>query len=326
MRSLKKWAVVGVIVIGAGAAALPLLHRPARYRYGDVVRGDIISVINSTGMIQPVKSIPIRPTMAGKVVKVHVAHNAEVKKGQVLAEIDSIPNADYSKIVSEVDGIVLERRIEEGETVSEGQREAAFTIAQDLKKEVVIYASVDEADVGLIRAAQLQKQPVKFTVDAYPESLFQGQIQDTRINPTVQQSVVSYYVVVAAPNAELKLLPGMTAKLSFQIDKRSNVLKIPSAALRFFPKARYVRPEDRRILEGVDEVVQPEGTDQTKDTRSAMQRVSDRRQETRRHVWMPAQGELLRAVQVVTGLNDNTHTELVSGDLQEGQQLVTGVK
>jgi len=198
-------------------------------------------------------------------------------------------------------------------------------VAPDLRKQGLIYASVDEADIGLIRQARLAGKPVSFTVEAYPEDLFQGSIQDIRINPTVQQNVVSYPVVVAAPNPDLKLLPGMTAKLSFQIDKREDVIKIPSAARRVLPKVRYGHPDDRHILEGTTDDVKPESHDATTDDRSANQRVADRRKENRRHVWY-LDGEYLRAVEVATGLNDNTYTEMLSGKLSIGQKLVTGMR
>ncbi len=113
-----------------------------------------------------------------------------------------------------------------------------------------IHASVDEADIGLIRNAKLENLPVKFTIDAYPDALFEGLIEEIRLSSTTTQNVVTYPVIVAAPNRELKLLPGMTASLSFQVDRRGEAIKIPNAALRFYPDARYVHPDDRSVLEG----------------------------------------------------------------------------
>ena len=128
-------------------------------------------------------------------------------------------------------------------------------------------ASVDEADIGLIRDAQSREQPVTFTVDAYPSDLFQGKIYQVRLNFTTTQNVVTYPVVVEAANPELKLLPGMTASLSFQIDEHKNVLQVPNAALRFYPKPEQVRPEDRAVLEGEDQPTMTEdGTTQATET------------------------------------------------------------
>ena len=143
---------------------------------------------------------------------------------------------------------------------------------------------------------------------------------------TTVQNVVTYTVVVEAPNPELKLLPGMTAKLSFEIAKHEGVLKIPNAALRFYPKPEQVRPEDRPLLEGNEE--QPkteEGSENVEAQRSAMERSIARKNRNRRHVWI-AEGDFLRAVAVTTGLSDSQFTEIVSGSLAEGQELVTGTQ
>ena len=118
----------------------------------------------------------------------------------------------------------------------------------------------------------------------------------------------------------------MTASLSFQIDKHSDIRRIPNAALRFYPRPEQVRPEDRELLEGIA----PEpGTEEQPDTsetrRSATEKVTAARNRSRRHVWI-VEGDSLKAVEVVTGLNDNTFTELVSGPLTDGQEVVTGVR
>jgi HlyD family secretion protein len=326
--SKKKWTVVALLTAIPAAAFTFAVARPGTpFREGEVVRGEIVSVINSTGTVRPVKSIPIpSPTMGGTVTKVNVKHDDPVKKGQVLAEIDTKPGADRTRVIAPADGIIMDKQVEEGQTLTGREAAPIFTVAENLNTEVHVYASIDEADIGEIHKAHLSKQPVVFTVEAYPLDEFKGTIQDIRKNPTVQQSVVTYFVVVSALNKDGKLFPGMTAKLSFQIDKRENVLKIPSAALRFFPKARFVHPDDRHILEGTqEETVKTESTDTTKDDRSATQRVQDRQRESRRHVWM-LEKDYLRAVEVTTGLNDNAYSELVSGDLRPGQKLIIGAR
>ena len=125
-----------------------------------------------------------------------------------------------------------------------------FVVAPDLEKRVYVFASVDEADIGLIRDAQKHNQPVTFSVDAYPKDSFTGRIFQVRLNPATVSNVVTYTVVVEAANGELKLLPGMTANLTFQIEKRSDVLTVPNAALRFHPKPEQVRKSDLAIVEG----------------------------------------------------------------------------
>src|SRR5580704_8137947 len=164
-------------------------------------------------------------------------------------------------------------------------------------------ASVDEADIGLIRQAQEKKNPVHFTVDAYPDDLFEGKVFQIRMNSTTTQNVVTYPVVVSSPNPELKLLPGMTANLSFEIEQRSNVLRVPNSALRFYPKPEQVRPEDRAILEGLGP--RPDKEKETVEiTVSAPEKAAANRNRNRRHIWV-VDGDFLRAVEIETGISDN---------------------
>jgi HlyD family secretion protein len=187
-----------------------------------------------------------------------------------------------------------------------------------------VFASVDEADIGLIREAQRTGQPVRFTVDAYPDDLFEGTIFQIRKNSTTTQNVVTYPVVVSAPNPDLKLLPGMTASISFQVGEAKDALRVPNAALRFYPQREQVRPEDRPLLES-GAVTPGEDEERTDVVRSAEEKAEIRRKRNRRHVWV-VDGDFLRAVPVETGLSDSTNTELVSGDLKPGDKLVTGIQ
>lgn len=254
-----------------------------------------------------------------------------VAKAQVLQADANLRNAEtnlgYTKIRSPVDGVVIDRKIDEGQTlVAQFQVPDLFVVAPDLEKEIHVYASVDEADVGLIRDAQRRGEPVYFTVDAYPDDLFEGRIHQIRMNPTTKENVVTYNVVVTTTNPEMKLLPGMTAKLSFQVAHKKGVLRVPNAALRFYPKPHLVRDEDRQLLEANEEEDSQTGQgDTTTDARSALQRVLDHKTSTRRHVWT-REGDRLRAIQITIGLSDHKHTEVVSGDLTEGMELVTSVK
>jgi HlyD family secretion protein len=132
--------------------------------------------------------------------------------------------------------------------------------------------------------------------------------------------VVTYPVVVAAPNADLKLLPGMTADLSFEIEEKTDVLCVPNAALRFYPEPLQVREADRKLLDGSET---PE--DEEDQELSAKPKADVGAKRNRRHVWVQ-DGEFLRAIEIETGLSDNRYTEIVKGDLPEGQKLVTGLK
>ncbi len=204
------------------------------------------------------------------------------------------------------------------------QTPVLFVVAPDLEKRVYVQASVDEADIGMIREAQLHKEPVTFTVDAYPKDTFHGKIVQVRLTPTTVQNVVTYTVIVEAPNLELKLLPGMTANLTFQIEKHEGKLKVPNTALRFFPKPDQVRPCDKPILDGVSpdnkEAREAEAAYDAKDDPVAKERLRKER-----YVWV-IDGDLLKAVKITTGLSDTTATEVVSGDLSVGQSVVTGMQ
>jgi HlyD family secretion protein len=228
-------------------------------------------------------------------------------------------NLEFTIIKSPVDGLVIDRKVDSGQTVAaQFQTPVMFVVAPNLEEKVYIYASVDEADIGLIRDAHQRKQPVKFTVDAYPDDTFQGKIYQIRLNPTTVQNVVTYTVVVESPNHELKLLPGMTANLAFQIEQHRDVLRIPNGALRFHPKAEQVRVQDRKLVEGLGEDGQAQ-SDEAEDKNPAS------RHELRKHIWV-IDGDFLAATKVVIGLSDTSHTEILSGSLREGQPVVVGIR
>jgi len=232
-------------------------------------------------------------------------------------------NLDFTNIKSPVEGIVIDRKVDPGQTVAaQFQTPVLFIVAPDLEKKVYVYASVDEADIGLIRDAQKRNQPVTFSVDAYPKDSFSGRIAQVRLNPTTVSNVVTYTVVVEAANGDRKLLPGMTANLVFQIEKRSNVLTVPNAALRFHPKPEQVRKVDLAIVEGSseDDANSNSATDSGEKNNSTAARG---RKPT--YVWM-MDGNQLAAVEVATGLADKNGTEILSGDLAEGQEVITGTQ
>ncbi|HKB39055.1 MAG TPA: efflux RND transporter periplasmic adaptor subunit, partial [Gemmataceae bacterium] len=247
---------------------------------------------------------------------------AEASISQAQANVEnSKTNLGYTTIVSPVDGIVIERKVDQGQTVASSfQTPELFVIAVDLDKYVHVFASVDEADIGLIRGAQERKQPVKFTVDAYPEELFEGEIFQIRKNSTTTQNVVTYPVVVAAQNRDLKLMPGMTANISFRIEAKENVLRVPSAALRFFPMAHQVHPSDRHHLDG-----RTNGEADGPLRLSAADKAAAAKKRQRRLVWVQ-EGPFLRAVPVTLGLSESQFAEVVEGNLTEGQMVVTGME
>lgn len=251
---------------------------------------------------------------------------AETAVEQAEANLDnSKGNLAYTEILSPVDGTVIDRKIDVGQTLAaQFQTPEMFVVAPNMEDEMHIYASVDEADIGLIQESQKAKNPVRFTVDAYPDEVFEsGVIHEVRLSSTEEQNVVTYPVIVSTPNKEGKLLPGMTANLSFQIDHRHQVLKIPNSALRFYPPDRKrVHPDDQPVLDGVEQET-AQASQQTQVNQSASERAELNRNRMKRHVWA-LEGELLRARPIVVGISDSRFTELKSGGLKAGDKLVIG--
>ena len=244
---------------------------------------------------------------------------------QAQAQLDkSEANLTYTEILAPCDGIVIDKKIDVGQTLAaQFQTPEMFVVAPEMDQRMHIYASVDEADIGWIRRAQESGQTVRFTVDAYPNELFdQGKIVQVRLSSKEEQNVITYPVIVETPNTDMKLLPGMTANLSFQITKKDGVKKIPNAALRFYPPRERVHPDDRKILEGFDE--QKQLAEMPK-MMSADEKSQSSQASNRRHVWVQ-EGRYLRGRPVTVGISDNRFSELLSGDLEIGMLLVVGEK
>lgn len=233
---------------------------------------------------------------------------------------NSEANLNYTKILSPVDGIIIDKKIDLGQTLAaQFQAPELFIIAPDMQRTMHVFASIDEADIGLIQKAQSKGQPVEFTVDAHPDDSFIGRIEQIRFSSTELQNVVTYPVVVSSPNPDLKLLPGMTADLSFTIEEKKNAICVPNIALRYFPPdAKLVRESDRKLITGESD---DEADDEEQEDESA-----DAENPRVRHVWV--EGTLdesgLRAIAVTTGVSDNRYTEIFSGELEVGQLLVVG--
>ncbi|MBI5969940.1 MAG: efflux RND transporter periplasmic adaptor subunit [Deltaproteobacteria bacterium] len=194
-------------------------------------------------------------------------------------------NLRYTQITSPVDGIVDSRKVDVGQTVAASfHTPTLFTIAQDLTK-MQIDSNVAEADIGKVVVGM----PVEFTVDAYSEITFKGVVSEIRNAPIIVQNVVTYDVVAKVDNTELKLKPGMTANISIIHSKRKNILKVPNSALRFSP-ANYKRDGTQGRIEGAG-------------------------------VWIEENG-VLKRVKVTTGISDGIFTEVITGEVKEGQGLI----
>jgi HlyD family secretion protein len=214
------------------------------------------------------------------------ASNAQLEQARAAVSQAEV-NLGHTVIRSPIDGVVISRNVDVGQTVAASfQAPTLFTIAEDLKKMRVV-ASVDEADVGSIVVGQ----KARFRVDAFPEDDFEGEVSQVRLAPIVVQNVVTYNALVDVDNSELKLRPGMTANVTFEVARHAGVLRVPNAALRFRPDAATAPPGGGRTRNAVF-VVEPNGA--------------------------------LRRAALRAGLTDGSFTEVLEGEIDEGDRLATG--
>ena len=249
---------------------------------------------------------------------------AKLQIQQAQANLDNSElNLQYTRITAPDSGIIIDRKIQPGQTLAaQFQTPELFVLAPEMDERMWVHASVVEADIGHVIKAQKEEREVQFYVDAYEDELFTGKIIQVRQNPLTDQNVVSYPVIVETTNEDLKLLPGMTANLSFQVDKRTDILKIPSEAIRFLPPDKtHVREEDHDILDGKEK----EERSAESGEGSAEQRIEMTRRRRRRHVWVK-QDDKLKAIEIEFGITDGKYYELVEGELEEGQELVYSIK
>ena len=220
-------------------------------------------------------------------------------------------NLSYCTISSPVDGVIIDRRVNIGQTVVASlSAPSLFLIAKDLTK-LEIWASVNEADIGNIHAGQ----PATFTVDAFPGRTFKGAVSKVRLNASMTSNVVTYTVEIATDNADKKLLPYLTANVQFEVDRRDDVLMVPNAALRWTPTDEQVSPDARAATQE-----SPAGTTQrSPSTRPAGERGS------REHgiVWAK-DGKFVKPVRVRIGLSDGANTQIEGKEVTEGMEVVTG--
>ncbi len=324
-----------------------------------VTYGSISEYITATGSIEPVTEVEVGTQVSGIIDKIYVDYNSEVKKGQLIAEMDRVTlqsevdqqqasyngskaeyeyqkknyerqkslhekglvsdtdfeqaeysylmaeaslqsaeaslakakrNLSYATITSPIDGIVINKAVEEGQTVASGyETPTLFNIAADLT-EMQVVADIDEADIGGVEVGQR----VSFTVDAYPNDTFEGRVTQIRLGESddASESVITYEVVISAPNPDEKLLPRLTANVNIYTVDRDSVLVVPNRALRFTPE---------RDLIGVQDTVV--------DT------------EAENKVWT-REGKTFTAHAVEIGITNGIKTEIVSG-IAEGTRVVT---
>lgn len=327
-------------------------------------KGEISEMVTATGTVESVTQVDVGTQVTGIIDKLYVDYNSEVKKGQLIAEIEktlleselksaeanvetakityeynklnfdrdkvlhdkelisdyefqtsemeyrssrvayekakadrvrAAKNLNYAEIYSPIDGIVISREVEVGQTVVSSMNVANLYTIADLDNMQVI-GDVDEADIGQVKVGQ----SVKFTVDAYPDLIFEGRVSQVRLNPTVESNVVTYEVVVATSNPGHKLIPGLTANLTIYTMHEQDILIVPTSAFSFVPENHPEQPTP---------VVYKE-----------MECVSLK--ENQKMLWT-VQDNALLPVTVTTGVSNSLSTQILSG-IAEGDTIAVG--
>ena len=362
LRISKIWIAVVVIVIVAVAAwamSGGKKEEDINFKEEKVALKTLQNSVTATGTIEAVTSVTVGTQVSGIVNKLYVDYNSQVKKGQVIAELDKTnllselntakanlasaqsslnyqaanmeryktlykkglvsadeyenalltyrqakeqvasskenvqraqTNLGYATITSPIDGTVISKSVEEGQTVAASfNTPELFTIAKDLTNMQVV-ANVDEADIGGVK----EGDRVTFTVDAYPDDTFEGTVKQVRLEATTTNNVVTYEVVISAPNADLKLKPGLTANVTIYTQERSGILAVANKALRFTP---------------------------TKETVGKDMKIVDCKGKNK--VWT-LNGKTLTAHPVTIGQTDGINTEITKG-LKQGDKIVTEI-
>lgn len=419
---MKKKVIIGVValVVIAGIVFGFTLFKGngkngLKYEKEAIDRGNITALVDTTGTLNPVTIVDVGSQVSGKIQKIYVDFNSQVREGQIIAEIDQSPflskvqqneanylsaqaalekakvnldsserqyerakslfdkdlisfeafesaevqyfsaksdlqsnearleqakaqldaskvDLEYTIIKSPIDGVVINRNVNEGQTVAASfQAPVLFQIANDLTK-MQVECSVDEADIGKVK----EEQSVRFTVDAFPDDNFTGTVRQVRYSPEVIQNVVTYTTIVDVDNPEMKLRPGMTATVSIVVGEAQNALRVPNAALRFQPAPEVLQAlfeEMRRERQAASSQAGAQSTEQI-----PRQKLRDTLQpgfqmgsggmrgqmKDSGRVWMEDENGKLRMVFVRTGVTDNIYTEVTGGDLKEGQEVITG--
>lgn len=366
--------IAAVVVLGGMTAffAFGKAKQPMQIESAKVIRGSINDVITATGTLEALETVEVGTQVSGVIKKIYVDYNSQVKKGQILAQLDETPllaqleqskasvdqaeaevqyqkatyeryktliqkkliaqsdydlveynynkavatlkqaqsvydknkiNLSYATIYSPIDGIILDRAVDEGQTVAASfNTPTLFTIANDLTR-MQVEASVDEADIGKVKVGQR----VDFTVDAYPDMKFDGEVTQIRLQPVESSNVITYTVVIDAPNPDKKLMPGMTANASFYVTEKKNIVMMPAKALNFDPTKAELKSYQEE---------HPETQLQTPNTQPNDPNSPDK------VIWVK-EGNSLHKQQVKLGDTNELYYEVLSG-LKEGDEVVTG--
>lgn len=339
----------------------------------EIAQTDSIEItVTATGEIQPVYKVEVGTQVSGIVEKLYVDYNSEVKKGDLLAELDKSTlqeqvrqaeanlsnaqsaltfakqnydrikalydnkaatqasyeeacnqytqaknqivtaksdlqraqvNLSYAKIYSPIDGVVLSKSVEQGQTVASSfSTPTLFTIANDLTK-MQVEADVDEADIGNVKEGQM----VQFTVDAFPEDIFEGTVKQIRLEPTESQNVITYTVIIDAPNPEQKLMPGMTASVSIIVKKETGVC-IPMSSLYF------------TIDQSTQQIFSKKGYTFKSLFNNQADEINSLKDITTKTVWVK-NGNVCEQRQVKPGINDGAKSIILEG-IRKGEEII----
>lgn len=227
-------------------------------------------------------------------------------------------NLSYATIYSPIDGIVLNRAVEEGQTVAASMNTPElFTITNDLK-EMQVEADIDEADIGMVK----QDQRVEFTVDAFPDLNFEGKVSEIRLQPNESANVITYIVIITVSNPDLKLKPGMTASITTYVEEAKNVLLIAAKATRFNPDRKLIdrymsNLSDKQQKPPLNETEATNDKSKSKPPHIKMKELDD----SHKIVWIK-DGDLMHPTVIEVGMDDGSNIEVISG-LEEGNMVVT---
>jgi HlyD family secretion protein len=382
-------AVVAVLVAAVFAAFRSRGSSAPKYRTAKVDRGNVTQTVTATGALSAVTTVKVGSQVSGIVAALYADFNTQVKKGQLLAELDPTPfkakvdqsqaaldkakvdlrNAEinlrrqkalmkdglapqadldqaqanydgsvaavdqaeaalqqaktdltYTKIVAPIEGTVVDREYDVGQTVAASfQAPMLFQIAQDLTK-MQVSADVSESDIGGVKVGQ----PVRFTVDAFPDRVFRGTVSQVRLFATVNQNVVTYPVIIQVPNPDLDLKPTMTANVSIDVATIPDTLRIPNAALRWRPEATSTQSSSV-----AKEAQRPTGEKGSVAAARQFAVTSGAAKGPRRGqvVYTLSPGGLgePKPVEVRAGITDGRFTQVSGGDLKEGDLVVVGL-
>lgn len=296
-----------------------LLQTQAKFRQADrewerarkLGTSNAISATDSDTMRANFETAQANVTVSEAAIKQYQAARVRAEKTLAAAKADlseAVRNLSYTTIRSPVKGVIVDRRVNVGQTVLASlNAPSLFLIAKDLKR-MQVWASVNEADIGQIHSSQ----PVRFTVDAFPNEVFRGEVSQIRLNAAMTQNVVTYTVVVVTDNSNGRLLPYLTANVQFELGRRSNVLLAPNAALRWRPQPALIAPDARAAYA----TAQKRGA-------ARIEAKGDKVQGERGVLWV-ADGSFVRPVDVTMGLSDGLLTEIVQGNVPEGLAVVLG--